>query len=397
MQNKSNSHNQIPTLLERSDLDKSQLSTDSKESPAIQKQKGVKQRFRQKAVGVNVANTCMENGTADSEGGSRFYSRKSRYSAKSDKNEQLEPLMPTSVKSHNGTIKSQLFNIRWLIARGFELLMAGIKVIIGYCLKHPIHGCFIAVLSFLLFALIDTGSEVYTQLNHKLIPEQTLNEIFKASRFTRSFDSENASKDKSQEFFMVGGPTWVQREGVRVTLLHARNAGLSIEHQAVLLTIVEIESGFNPVARAPTSSACGLFQFIHSTGQRYQLNKQNCMDPMLNAKAGVDHYLDNFNRRVKSKIQTLSGTEKIFKLFELSYYLHHDGPKSSNPSTKLKATILGGTPFLLRVYEILKAEQAAQEVKPNFFDLFSKNLESMFSTLLTKLQNAGHFIKTVFS
>ena len=34
------------------------------------------------------------------------------------------------------------------------------------------------------------------------------------------------------------------------------------------------------------------------------------------------------------------GAELVLRLFELSYYLHHDGPHSSNPSNELKAKVL---------------------------------------------------------
>jgi hypothetical protein len=55
-------------------------------------------------------------------------------------------------------------------------------------------------------------------------------------------------------------------------------------------------------------------------------------------------------------------------MFELSYYLHHDGPLSSDPSDEVKATVLAGSPFLFKAYELLAREQQAREQEPSFFD-----------------------------
>jgi len=162
----------------------------------------------------------------------------------------------------------------------------------------------------------------------------------------------------------------MQRESARAILYHARKANLASEHQAVLLTIAEIESGFNPMARASSSSACGLFQFIKATGKRYNLPREDCMNPMLNAKAGVQHYLDNFNGRVLDEVKALSGPEKLIKIFKLSYFMHHDGPKSDNPSDRLKAIVLEATPFLLRSHTILKQEEERLASQPTFYDNF---------------------------
>ena len=69
-------------------------------------------------------------------------------------------------------------------------------------------------------------------------------------------------KRGAEEFLRVGAPVWAQREAVRAVLFHARKAGLSKEDQAVLLATVAVESGFNPSEKAPSTTACGLFQFV---------------------------------------------------------------------------------------------------------------------------------------
>lgn len=62
----------------------------------------------------------------------------------------------------------------------------------------------------------------------------------------------------------------------------------------ILQTIAQIESGGNPNAKNPNSSAGGLFQFIDSTAQQYGL--QNKFDPYESADAGARLLRDNANQ-----------------------------------------------------------------------------------------------------
>ena len=67
---------------------------------------------------------------------------------------------------------------------------------------------------------------------------------------------------------------------------------------AISVGIAKIESNLNPNAKAPTSSAGGLFQFIDGTAARYGL--RNKLDPQANADAGVRHTRDNIDGLRKS-------------------------------------------------------------------------------------------------
>jgi Transglycosylase SLT domain len=192
------------------------------------------------------------------------------------------------------------------------------------------------------------------------ISEGTISKIVAQSSFTRGFDAQKVDDDGERELLNAGAPKWNQHSGVRAVLFHAREAELSIEHQAVLLSIVEVESGFNPIARAPTTSACGLFQFVRATGKRYDLQRGGCMDPWQNAEAGIKHYKDNYKIRVEKKVDNLEGSERVFKIFELSYYLHHDGIDATKPSDQVKSVVLKGTPFLFKVHSILDEEQKSK-------------------------------------
>lgn len=60
---------------------------------------------------------------------------------------------------------------------------------------------------------------------------------------------------------------------------------------AALTMIAQMESGFDPSAQNPNSSASGLFQFINSTAQQYGL--QNPLDPAQSADAAARKMKDN--------------------------------------------------------------------------------------------------------
>lgn len=254
------------------------------------------------------------------------------------------------------------------------------RAVMRYFLRHPIHAALNVCLVIVLGLVIFTGSEIHNQMILNKISDQTIDNIIEGSRFTRAYDSEVVNRNGPQELLRVGGPHWVQREGVRAILFHARKAGFAIEDQAVLLAIADIESGFNPMARAPTTTACGLFQFVKRTGEIFGLPQSECMDPMANARAQVAHYQYNFERRVKPHVEHLTGSERVFRTFELSYYLHHDGPESRNPSNDLKATVLSGTQVLFKSYHSLLAESESQTRAPTFAEQFYANLLKFLDT-----------------
>ena len=268
-----------------------------------------------------------------------------------------------------------LWDIFWftakVCARG---IVATSKATFFYLRYHPFHFLLTALLLFLLSLMVITSSGIHAKMIMGEISDETVEELIQASRYTRSHSLVRMKKLGAEELIQVGGPTWAQREGVRAVLFQARRAGLSIEDQAVLLATVEVESGFNPMAKAPTTTACGLFQFVKATGQAYNLAQADCMDPSANAKAGIAHYLDNYNRTVANQVSHLEGPEKVFKTYELSYYLHHDGPNSSNPNNDVKAVVLNGTEFLFRAYEILKREELSRRQAPSFLDRFTEHL-----------------------
>ena len=237
-----------------------------------------------------------------------------------------------------------------------------------YLVNHPSHAAIGIVVAAALTVLFQTGQNLHEQVASRQISETSIDQIVSRSRFGKSYSPGKVAKSGAQAFLNVGAPTWIQKEGARAVLAMAKKHELELHHQAALLATVDIESGFNPLAKAPTTTACGLFQFVRRTGEAYGMNQDNCMNPWVNADAGIRHYLDNYRNRVEDKVQDLDETERLFRTFELGYYLHHDGPNSSNPSKDLKAIVLNGTPFLLHVYEVLKREQDNQVEVPSYWD-----------------------------
>lgn len=252
-----------------------------------------------------------------------------------------------------------------------------LKTALAYVFHHPSHALLLLVAVVAFGLTLATTRRIHDKLILLRISDDTVSQLVEASRFQREFVYQG------KPFTRVGAPEWMQREGVRAILYHARRNGLSLEHQAVLLATVEVESGFNPLAKAPTTTACGLFQFVRATGLKYELSPQDCMNPWSNAASGVAHYLDNYQNTVAEAVKDLSGSEKLFVTFERTYYLHHDGPMSSNPSAEVRATVMLGTQYLLKAYEILQADHAKQNVagSNNFSEAFLNEFKATFNDL----------------
>lgn len=297
---------------------------------------------------------------------------------------------PSTSSAKNVSALKAVLRVAGLTVKGFVLgLWYAMRTVLRYLRYHPIHACLNIVFLAIIALVVFTGSEIHKQLILAKISEQTVDEIIKGSRFTRSYDSEEIAKNGVREFLQVGAPEWAQREGVRAILFQARKAGLGVEDQASLLAIADIESGFNPMARAPTTSACGLFQFVKRTGESFDLSASDCMNPWLNARSEIDHYTKNFERRVKSHVADLEGSERVFRTFELSYYLHHDGPESSNPSNDVKATVLSGTQFLFKAYHALLQEAESEKHAPSFVESFSANFLRAMDRIASFFHDSG--------
>lgn len=292
---------------------------------------------------------------------------------------------PPSAKAQEAAVIAAGIKLTWVALWGFiKALWLSSKAGLRYLLRHPLSVLLNAALIVALAVMLMTGSEIHKQMILGKISGQTVDRIIQSSDFTRDFD---ATRDGSREFYRVGAPDWIQKESIRAILYHARKANLPIEDQAVLLATAEIESGFNPMARAATTTACGVFQFVQRTGQLFELSPGECMNPWLNARSGIAHYLSNYEQSVRKSVTGLSGAERVFRTFELSYYLHHDGPRSSNPSNDLKATVLSGTQFLFKAYHVLQEEALSEQKAPSFMQIFSERLWSLLDRMAAYLDD----------
>lgn len=281
-------------------------------------------------------------------------------------------------KVSNGVFKPLLaesYNTIQVICRALVLIVfTPLKALARYIIHYPLHAVLLAVMCVAFAGAILTGVAVHRQVILSRISEHTIDEVINASSFQREYSADEMRRNGIRAFVNVGAPVWAQREAVRAILAQARLAGLDIEDQAILLAIADIESGFNPLAQAQTTTACGLFQFVQRTGESFSLSVSECMDPWKNARAEVEHYISNYDHRVKSQVQDLVGAEKVLRTFELSYYLHHDGPNSENPSNDLKALVLSGSHFLLKAYQILQEDNASKIVEPSYGEKYLDTL-----------------------
>lgn len=93
---------------------------------------------------------------------------------------------------------------------------------------------------------------------------------------------------------------------------------------SLCIAIMRIESGFNLDAAAGTTSAASLGQFVKGTRTAYGIGKSNLWDFNANARALINHTLDNRDYARKKG----QGEEYI-------YAYHHDGPSLAYDGLKL--------------------------------------------------------------
>jgi hypothetical protein len=119
-------------------------------------------------------------------------------------------------------------------------------------------------------------------------------------------------------------PVAVKEYVVNTLINECHKQGLSREDTAHVLSIARLESGFNPDAAATSTSACGVGQFIHATGEGYGLSSKNRFDVHDNAKAMVEHYVEN------KKLAQEHGKGEAY-----IYKYYHDGPSHNSGGLEL--------------------------------------------------------------
>jgi GH24 family phage-related lysozyme (muramidase) len=132
-------------------------------------------------------------------------------------------------------------------------------------------------------------------------------------------------------------------EEVRNAIVNAQKNVSPQIPDGYLFTIAAQESGFNPNAKASTSSAAGLFQFIKSTGKLYGLDvsrepTSNVFDPQMNANAAAAFTVDNYNRLVAVGVTTPTATDLY-----VAHFLGSGDGRLVNGATRF-LTLLSTTP-----------------------------------------------------
>jgi hypothetical protein len=131
---------------------------------------------------------------------------------------------------------------------------------------------------------------------------------------------------------------------------------------AAILAIAWVESGFNPHARNPHSSACGIFQFVKGTGEGYGITPDRCTDPRVNAWAGVRHLTRIYERWVLPSMPSTDAVpgelQRAEQIYRLLYAHHYHGSASAQVriggSIDSQQPASTGLPRFRTFYDIVK-------------------------------------------
>ncbi len=262
------------------------------------------------------------------------------------------------------------------------------KYAANYCRQHKIRFLTDVVSVFVFSALIIAGNKVYQTSLEAQVTDRLVTEIDQHSSYKRNINRSVASSNQ-HEFMKVGGPDWLRQIGIKAMLVEATRANLSVIETAVLLTIVDRESGFNPLAKAKDTTACGLNQFIAETGTRFGLSETECFNPAPNARAQIKHFQKIINQpAVKYALQNKSNEERLLYMFQEVYCRHHDG-ENTKACSPIATNMTGRSlPMLFGAYKALM-EASTSTTKNNFSYAVYGTMEDMSD--LVKNQITMHF------
>lgn len=155
---------------------------------------------------------------------------------------------------------------------------------------------------------------------------------------------------------------WTQEVAMRAVLWALANSRPTVALSAAILAIARVESGFNPWSQNPSSTACGIFQFVKATWAEYQPVRETCLDPHVNAWAGVRHLTSIYEQFVKPIMPPPSDlpderlrTEFVYRML---YAYHYHGiaspyaPMGGSLDSQLPAD--GSVQVLNSFYDLMK-------------------------------------------
>ncbi len=232
--------------------------------------------------------------------------------------------------------------------------------------QHKIRFGIDVVVTIMFVAVVMAGHTMYQATVDAHIKHEVVSGIdhYTPQGSKRDFRRSVAS-ETSREFMNAGASSWLRQVTIETIFDEARRARMNQVETAVLLAIASVESGFNPLAKAPTTTACGTFQFIRDTGADYGLSDSTCFNPTLNVRAQVKHFRAIIGQsKVQQALQDKSTTERLVFMFREVYCRHHDGEHMKVCSTLAKSLTADSLPMLFGAYHVLdiankRAEQAS--------------------------------------
>lgn len=125
---------------------------------------------------------------------------------------------------------------------------------------------------------------------------------------------------------------YTQEMTMRAVLWALANSRPPVVLGAAILAIARVESGFNPWSQNPSSTACGIFQFVKATWAIYQPVQETCLDPHVNAWAGVRHLTGIYEQFVKpimpSPAELPDEALRTEFVYRMLYAYHYHGTAS---------------------------------------------------------------------
>ncbi|MEY3784223.1 MAG: hypothetical protein RLZZ230_545 [Candidatus Parcubacteria bacterium] len=225
-------------------------------------------------------------------------------------------------------------------------------------------------------ALVIAGNNVYQISVESQVEEELISNIDRYASFKRDFRRTVASDDQ-REFMNVGGPTWLRKVGMKAIITEARKAKLGVIETAVLLSIADRESGFNPLAKAKSTTACGISQFLAETGTRFGLSETACFNPVPNTNAQVRHFKKIINQnKVNYVLNGKTDQERLIFMFKEVYCRHHDGLNMKFCSETAEAMTAKSLPMLFGSYTVL-SEAVVKSTNASFLYVVYDTLEDM--------------------